>query len=143
LKTGEGASAIFQIVKITPGRESRNSFLAINSSIFVNPEEVKDYADRGILITTHVPLKHIDARETLTSLNPFFTNQAMGSVRTVQKSNGLIITSFATKVHTMVKLIKIMDNDAGDYLLPIYTMNTELKERVAALEKKVAELEKK
>jgi len=78
----------------------------------VSLDEIERYKDSpGRLITTTIQLKYIDARQTLTSMSPYFSSGSalLESVRSVENSNSLIITAFANKVYYVLKLIKLMD----------------------------------
>ncbi len=75
-------------------------------------ENLGEYKDNpGMLITTTIPLRYIEARNMLSSLTPLFQHGGPGleSVRNVDNANSLIITGFATKVWGVSKLIELMD----------------------------------
>jgi len=98
------------IRKMTPSAAGRGTDLFKAQAPVISLDRVAEFKDNpGRLITTTVQLKYIDSRETITSLNPYFTNQQLESVRPVQNSNSVIITGFANKVYYITKLLDLMD----------------------------------
>jgi len=85
----------------------------IQSQAPVIPREMlEEYKDNpGMLITTTIPLKYIAARDMISSLSSLVGQGAMSleSIRPVENANSLVITSFATKVWGISKLIALMD----------------------------------
>lgn len=79
----------------------------------VPKENLAQYKDNpGMLITTTIQLKHIPARDTMTSLQHFFQAagaQQLESIRPIENSNSLILTGFANKIYYVALLIKLMD----------------------------------
>ncbi|MBU0753852.1 MAG: hypothetical protein KJ645_01845, partial [Planctomycetes bacterium] len=99
------------IRRMTPAARSGSGMDLFKAQAPVVPlEQVEKYKDNpGMLITTSVQLKYNLARETMTSLNFFFTNQQLESIRPVENSNTLIITGFANKIYFVCRLIELMD----------------------------------
>ncbi len=97
----------------------------------ISRDELDQYKDNpGMLITTTIPLKYIEAREMQTSLNQFF--QGMGnleSIRASQNANSLIITGFATKIWGVSKLVTLMDVEPFE--IEVATEKRELRYAVA------------
>ena len=137
-KTGEGAAAIHRVESLAVLK----SRLQVPNAKAIHLEEIDDYADRGILISTVIPLKHIESRVTMTSLNPYFPNQLLESIRPVENSNALIIRALAPKAHAIVKMLAKMDV-ASDFHVKRYSDEMmELVDRIEKLEKKVASIKK-
>jgi len=86
--------------------------LAQSQAPVIARERLDEYKDNpGMLITTTIPLRYISARDMITSLNTMISQGAMSleSIRPVENANSLVITSFATKVWGIAKLIELMD----------------------------------
>jgi type II secretory pathway component GspD/PulD (secretin) len=140
-KFGEGVSALHTIERLS-NRQREDSLLYLRSAIPMVPlDRIADYGDRGILISTFVPLKFIDSRNLMTSLTPWFPNQSTESVRPVENVNGLIITSYASKINFIAKLIQIMDRDGTEMAGSLNQKIAELERKVQVLEKRIGQLE--
>jgi len=138
IMTGEGTAAIHSVESMS----MLKARLQVPYAKAIRRDEVDDYADRGILISTVIPLRYIDARVTMTSLNPYFPNQSLESIRPVEKSNALIIRALSPKVHAVSKMIAEMDVDS-DFKVKRYSEEmVEMVERIEALEEKLASIEK-
>jgi hypothetical protein len=131
VQVGEGSSAVHRVMALRPSSRQ----LSIPPR-FVSFESLGDYANRGILITVAIPLRYIEARSALQSLNPFFMNSQVESLRSVDNSNSLILTAFTPKVIQIVELIKRMDIEGEALIMPLKRKILELENRLAALEDK-------
>jgi general secretion pathway protein D len=75
-------------------------------------ENLAEFKDNpGMLITTTIPLRYIAAREMFQSLSNMVQQGGMSleSIRAVDNANSLVITTFATKVWGINKLVELMD----------------------------------
>ena len=99
------------IKKMTPTSAQRGGDLFKAQAPVVPIDDIDKYKDSpGRLITTTIQLKYIDARNALQSLNPYFMqNASLESLRSVDQSNGLIITAFANKAYYIKLLLELMD----------------------------------
>jgi general secretion pathway protein D len=98
------------IRRMTPAARQGGMDLFRAQAPVVEMNEIAKYKDNpGMLITTTIQLKYIAARETMTSLNFYFQNQQLESIRPVENSNSLILTGFANKIYYITKLLKLMD----------------------------------
>lgn len=141
MRNGSGSSVVHSIIDL---RSAGRDPLLMVSSIEVPPSEIDAYRDRGILITIHVPLKNIRCRELLSSMSSFFQHSGPGleSMRNLDESNAVIITSYAYKACAIEKLIRRMDDAAASGQSGIIKEMASHKSRIAALGKRVAGLEK-
>jgi len=98
------------IKKMSSSAAGRGTELFKAQAPVIPLEEIEKYKDNpGRLITTTFQLEHIESRQAITSLNPYFPNQQLETIRPVENSNSLIITAFANKVYYITKLVKLMD----------------------------------
>jgi len=141
LQCGSGASVMHRVIDL---RNAARDPLLMVSSIEVPPEKLDSFRNRGILITIHVPLKNISSRNLLSSLTPFFmqSHANLESMRNVDDSNAVIITSFAYKACAIEALIRRMDDSAAGAREGVVNELMKSKSRIASLEKRVAALEK-
>jgi len=145
LISGKGNAEVHKVMNMT-GLARPNGALAFQSSALVLPLGMLDaYAQRGIIITTTIPLKHLRARDCMTSLMVYFQNSSQfESIRPLESTNSLMITGLAIKVSKIYELIKLSDiASSGDSALsPSIMASQDLMSRIEKLEKKVAALEK-
>jgi hypothetical protein len=135
VQSQENPSSMGKVFK-TSGASAHLFYLKSTAKV-IDPDDLKDYANRGILITIHVSLSHIDCRQMITSLTPYFPNHQLESVRPVENVNALIITAVANKACQILQLIRKLDTPAK------YERANRAEIRIEALEKKVAALEKR
>lgn len=141
LSTGEGQSAMHRVYHYHPsgGRMQPVQYKAKVVAL----ADLQEYADRGCLITFSIPLKHLDSRSTLQSLNPYFIasgNQVLQSIRCVENANSLIITTFGQKACQLYRLIQEMDAIATEEMKFKSEWLKQLEARIAVLEDKVKKL---
>ncbi len=108
---GPDGANFLSVTKITPGGAGRaGSGVAIASQApVVALEDLDTYEnDPATLITTSIPLKYVNARDQLTTLNNMFDNQ-IEQVRAVENANQLVITGFGTHVWGANQLLKLID----------------------------------
>jgi len=133
VKNGDGPAAIHRVIRIPTGN-TRQPLSTTSLAIIVDINEIDAYADRGILISVFVPLKYVESRQMITSLNPYFPNQGFESIRPIENSNGLLITTVANKAHSIVKLIRKTDIGNEPYH-NISKVVKSLEQRIESLEK--------
>jgi type II secretory pathway component GspD/PulD (secretin) len=117
----------------------------------VTPEELLSSKPLGsALVTTQVNLKHVDARETATSLTTYFADTLVESVRNIENTNSLLMTGYASTLRGMLQLIDMVDQPPTVALPatpgmpmkpgPIEPRLKDHEERIAKLERMVKEL---
>ncbi|MFH2002352.1 MAG: hypothetical protein ABIK28_21955, partial [Planctomycetota bacterium] len=135
--SGEGDAQVHIILDFSDLRD-HNKLLMLRSSAPTIPyDKIDSYANRGLFITTTIPLKHLHARDCMTSLQVYFQDAAWGSIRPLEATNSLLISGFAPNVWQISKIIQNSDLPPSDFVPDA------LVHRIAALEEKVALLEKK
>ena len=138
---GMGPGDYWRIIKLSPANS--RAFRTLKP-IYIELDALKGYEDRGLLLATTVPLKHLDARTTLQSLNPhFMQNASIESLRSVDTTNSLILVTTAPKLCWMVRMIRTMDKGDEEYTGPIMKRLKMLEERIRRLEEQVAPPAKK
>lgn len=71
--------------------------------------ELPLYRGRGILVTTTIPLSHVDAQRLVTNLRNYFPDPQLESISTMGNSNSFLITGFAPTVARFCELIQSLD----------------------------------
>lgn len=109
----EDAPYFITVVKLTAAT-ARGGGGLMSSRAPVIPRDLLDtYKDNpGMLITTTIPLRYITARDMISSLTGLIASGGANQleyIRPVENANSLVITSFATKVWGIAKLIELMD----------------------------------
>lgn len=74
-------------------------------------EEIDAYRARGILVTTSLPLRHLDAQRAVNNLRAFFPDQTIETITTVGDS--VVVTGFASNVANVVTLLKASDVESA------------------------------
>lgn len=141
MKTGAGTYGSHRIVHI-----SRNRTYGMEGTKFVSLEELPAYADRGILLTTFIPLKNLTARDCISCLTGLIASggaNQMEYIRPVEGGNCLVITTFAFKLNHIAELVIRMDEAAGPAVTRTRQRFQDLEQRIATLEAKVAALSSK
>jgi len=146
VESREGSVLMYKVLNMR-NRGAAGQTGAACTARFVPPEDLEKYSARGILISTIIPLKNIQARDMISSLTTLFQQGGLSveSVRPVENANALVITTFGYKAWRIAALTGEMDQIAAEKA-PILLLRREearLANRVAALEKKVAALEGK
>jgi len=147
LINGKGETAVHTVARSEQVYQSHSGRSCI-SGLSVPINKLGDYSNRGILITFTYQLKHINARQTLTTMSPYFTQGNFESVRSVDDSNSLLITMLGFKAIDLVKSLKELDIETPDNMntIPIHRQGKvihDLKTAIAELEKRIKELEQK
>lgn len=139
LVSGKGDSEIHQVVSVEQTIRAQQTHIFQSSAILVPYDKLNEYARRGTLITTSVPLEHIRARECMTTIQIYFQSHFSNYiewVRPLESANRLIISGPASKVCKVCDLIKLSDVPVDP------NVDTDLKSRVKQLEAKVDALMK-
>ncbi|MDG2149416.1 MAG: secretin N-terminal domain-containing protein [Planctomycetota bacterium] len=106
---GPEGSTFLSVQKITAGGAGRGGTFVKAQAPIVPVEELEAYSQNpAILITTSIPLKYADARNAMSTFNPFFDTQ-IEQVRAVENSNSLVITGFGTNVWGAYQLVGLVD----------------------------------
>ncbi len=82
---------------------------------FVPPNEIDDWRDRSEMITTIVPLVHLDLIHARQELGQLVNTRAGGAITTLSESNALVITDFAPTVWSVVQLLKVADRQDASH----------------------------
>jgi len=146
---GRGESAQHVIRRI--GGQSAKPGMFKSLAQVVTPEELLSSKPLGsALVTTQVSLKHVDARETATSLTTYFADTMVESVRNIENTNSLVMTGYASTLRSMLQLIDMFDQPVTATPPatpgmparpgPIEPRLKDHEERIAKLERLVKEL---
>lgn len=141
LVSGEGDSAVYRVVYLM-NRGMGNPWHM--KGRVVPLENLADYADRGLLVTVTIPLKYVDARNTLQSLNPYFMTQGpvqVESIRSVENANSLIITTFGQKAYQLYRLLQRLDHVAENEVEQWNVKLRKLQAKYDELEVRIKKLE--
>jgi len=137
VESGTGETTFYSVIHT---QKSRHIALQIISK-FVHESEIEAYADRGILISTYIPLKNLQARDLMQTLSGAFTSgpNIGESARFMENMNAIVITSFGFKTYEIVRFIKSMDAAAAGSEVRIGFSREikDLKRRVSNLEKQL------
>jgi len=138
LENGEGANTDHRIVNLQRAGQSQN----IVSKLVVR-EDLHLYADRGVLITTYLPLENVTARDAITALNALLSQGHMSveSVRAMETANTMVITCVAFKACQIVKLLEHIDRVATDDERGFARNWKALRGDLIELNKRIVELE--
>ncbi len=109
LDYGPQGSSFLEIRKISAGGAGRGGAGPKSQAPIVPMELLHLYAQNpAVLITTSIPLKYVDARNAMSTFNPFFDTQ-IEQVRSVENSNSLVLTGFGTNVWGAYQLVGLVD----------------------------------
>jgi general secretion pathway protein D len=112
IEYGPDGASFLSVQQLSPaggGRGSPGAGAIASQAPVVALEDLDKYEnDPATLITTSIPLKYVNARDQLTTLNNMFDNQ-IEQVRAVENANQLVITGFGTHVWGAHQLIKLID----------------------------------
>lgn len=141
LETGAGSAGAHRVDHI-----SRSRTTGIEATKFVTLEELPAYADRGILVTTFIPLKNLTARDCISCLVGMIASSGANNleyIRPMETSNSIVITTFAFKLHHIAELVTKMDETAGPAVTRTSQRFHALETRIATLEAKIEALSNK
>jgi type II secretory pathway component GspD/PulD (secretin) len=120
---GPDGSTFLSVQKITAGGAGRTGAFVKAQAPIVPIDELEAYSQNpAILITTSIPLKYVDARNAMSTFNPFFDTQ-IEQVRSVENSNSLVLTGFGTNVWGAYQLVGLVD-------VPPFTPQPTIRKRV-------------
>ncbi len=121
---GPEGSTFLSVQKITAGGGARAGGAFVKAQAPIVPQEdlVKFKDNPAVLITTSIPLKYVDARNAMSTFNPFFDTQ-IEQVRAVENSNSLVLTGFGTNVWGAYQLVGLVD-------VPPFTPSPTIAKRV-------------
>jgi general secretion pathway protein D len=106
---GPEGSTFLSVQKITAGGARGGGAFVKAQAPIVPIELLHLYAQNpAVLITTSIPLKYVDARNAMSTFNPFFDTQ-IEQVRSVENSNSLVLTGFGTNVWGAYQLVTLVD----------------------------------
>jgi len=97
--------------------------------------DMESWRNRRALITTTVSLHNILARDAQRSLAPYI-DERVGSVRSIENSNALVITAKANVVYKMLEVVQTIDIPSE-----LKTGPSALGQRVSQVEDRLAALE--
>lgn len=139
--SGEGSSKVHRVIHLQMAGRTPGS----GKSLSVPLGELESYADRGIVVTTVIPLRNVTVRDMISSLTMFISQSglAMESIRPVENANALVVTSFVFKVRQIAALCAEIDQVAGSANSGTVRTIHDLKKSMAEIKKKLAELEKR
>ena len=109
---GPEGSSFLQVSKLTAGggRPGAGGGAGIKlQAPVVDIADIDDYRhDPGTLITTSMPLRYIEARNTMTTISTLFDGN-IEQARNVDNANNLVITGFGSHVWGIWQLMKLID----------------------------------
>jgi general secretion pathway protein D len=86
-----------------------------NEAVYVFSEEIDRYADQpATLVTTVIDLPNTDVRTLSNSMRTMFTDANTQQIIPVGNSNSLIITGFGSNFASIVKMLRFVDDAAGN-----------------------------
>jgi general secretion pathway protein D len=109
---GPEGSSFLQISKLTAGgaggRGASGAGIKLQAPV-VDILDIDAYEhDPGTLITTSMPLRYIDARNTMATISTLFDGN-VEQARNVDNANNLVITGFGSHVWGIWQLMKLID----------------------------------
>ncbi len=105
----------FAIRKSSGGQTARPGYIKTQAPV-VSPSELDQFKyDPGIVLTTSFALKYVNAQEATNTLQAYFTDPALESVRAVTNSNTLVMTGFAQTLAQIQRLIELLDTQPAEY----------------------------
>lgn len=97
------------------GGSTRPGYIKTQAPV-VSPAELDRFKyDPGIVLTTSFPLRFVSAQEATNTLNAYFTDPQLESVRAITNSNTLVMTGFAQTLAQMQRLIELLDTQPTEY----------------------------
>jgi hypothetical protein len=142
-QSGPKKSAIYRVIRMPGQRSNYDLSLLKSAALMLDMDDLDAFADRGILVTVSVPLKSLNSRMMLQSLNPYFMNNYVESVRSTETGNSLIMTTVAQKAVQIARLLQKMDREAPEREILEPSRRIEaLEQQIAILEKRIKSLEK-
>ncbi len=115
-RTLEGPdTGYFAIRKSSGGNTARPGYIKTQAPV-VSPAELDQFKyDPGIVLTTSFALKYVNAQEATNTLQAYFTDPQLESVRAVTNSNTLVMTGFAQTLAQIQRLIELLDTQPAEY----------------------------
>lgn len=82
----------------------------------VLPSELEGMAENpGILVTTSYTTKYLPAREAMTTLQPYFSDNFTEQIRSIEGTDTILMTGFANTLAGIYRLLKEIDRPPEDY----------------------------
>lgn len=104
---GPEDGSILRVQRVTG--QGRTTIAAKALAPVVGVDELVNYRrEAGTLITTSIPLKHVDARSVMATFQQL-VDATIESVRNVENSNSLVITGFGQHVWGVYQLVQLID----------------------------------
>ena len=124
-------------VRSTTGIRGPNKVGYLKSSAkLVQPDQLSKYEGRYVVITSIIPVKNAAPMELVNTLQTYFTDPTMESVRVAGSS--IVATGLADTIINTARMVEALDVNEGDQAV---RRGDAMSARVATLEKRVAELE--
>ena len=127
--------AFHEMILIPSGPKGHEVLLAVdsrstnnlvkNKAEFVPYERLAEYEDKdGVLITTSIPVRHVDNLTTLrTALSTMVTPAGIGRVHEVPGARTLVVMDFAPSVAAMARVVRELDRDPEPVLTETIRLN--------------------
>jgi len=137
--SGSGSSQVHRVSHI----QSAHRLGGIEVSMSVPLGQLDQYANRGIVLSTVIPLKNVTCRDMISSLTPFMNQSSVSgeAIRPVENANALLVTGIASKVSRIAAICAEIDQVAGAEGSGFVKAVSEMKTSLTAMKKKIAELE--
>lgn len=108
-------TGFFAIRRSTGSGNTRAGYVKTQAPV-VSPAELDRFKyDPGIVLTTSFPLRFVSAQEATNTLNAYFSDPQLESVRALTNSNTLVMTGFAQTLAQMQRLIELVDTQPTEY----------------------------
>lgn len=113
----EGPDTGFFAIRKSSGsaNNTRPGYIKTQAPVVSAAELERFKYDPGIVLTTSFPLRYVSAQEATNTLNAYFTDPQLESVRSVTNSNTLVMTGFAQTLAQMQRLIELLDTQPSEY----------------------------
>lgn len=136
-QSGQGNQAIHRVLLHRPQNNNYNRSYPSNfAKVILSVKDLPDFKNRGLLVSVYIPLKYSRAREISIGLGAHFpSNSFCESFRTLDETNGVIITTFAYKAYAIHKLIQQAEADHDGQQEQTLKRLLDLEKRLLAIEK--------
>lgn len=124
------------------GQQARGSQQLKAMARFVTPEELATLSGRpATLVTTVYTCRTAPAREMVTTMNLYFADGAVETIRNIEGTNSIVMTGFAQSLGQHVSLMRQIEASMGEDVA--LASQRELQKRIEKLEADVARLTSK
>ncbi len=120
-----------------------NSGFLKSRAALVPLEKLAEYEGRYVVITTTIPLEHVNAQEATSLLQTYFTDPMIESARALSRPNSIVVTGLPHTIAHAAAIIAAVDQSSSEPGSAVDLRGNGDVGRIDKLEKRVQELEKK